>query len=112
MSHLFICTMVYTVIYIHSICSMNVYYGIIYKTDETLPAEVAAVFWYPLLLLCCSRLLYCFNSSPAKDLRAINNMLKHGGGDSRRAPRVSIIDKRHTTAEVVEGGPAIKHIKF
>ncbi|XP_067928982.1 retinoblastoma-like protein 1 [Watersipora subatra] len=54
-----------------------------------------------------SRMLYCFNSSPAKDLRAINNMLKKGD----RMALTSIGEKRHSTADLT-GAPAIKAIKF
>lgn len=55
-----------------------------------------------------SRLLYCFNSSPAKDLRAINNMLRRGD----KKVLTTLGEKRPGNAEIIEGRPAIKHIKF
>ena len=51
-------------------------------------------------------MLYCFNSSPAKDLRAINNMIKKG----ERMALTSITEKRHNNNDI--GAPAIKALKF
>lgn len=63
---------------------------------------------YILIYISYSRLLYCFNSSPAKDLRAINNMLKMG----ERKALNSLAEKRKNGGDIMEGAPAIKAIKF
>lgn len=52
-------------------------------------------------------MLYCFNSSPAKDLRAINIMIKKG----ERAALTHIAEKRQSNSDL-GAAPAIKAIKF
>lgn len=56
-------------------------------------------------------MLYCFNSSPAKDLQAINNMLRRGDRHERQVLS-SIAEKRHVNNDISEGAPAIKAIRF